>query len=80
LASAEDVAPIKAAAVKLARRPLVGAGGDAAITATIEAGAINEFDGAKLREYLRVVANVIRVDEFPPEAHATSGVRPAAHE
>jgi len=80
LASAEDVAPIKAAAVKLARRTLVGAGGDAAIAATIESGAINEFDGAKLRDYLRVVANVIRVDEFPPEVHTATGTRPAAHE
>jgi len=80
LASAEDVAPIKAAAVKLARRPLVGAGGDAAIAATIESGAINEFDGAKLKDYLRVVANVIRVDDFPPEARTTVGTRPAAHE
>ena len=80
LSSAQDVAPIKAAAIKVARRPLVGAGGDAAITATIESGAINEFDGAKLRDYLRVVANVIRVDDFPPEAHTTAETRPAAHE
>jgi acyl-CoA dehydrogenase len=75
LASAEDVAPIKAAAARSARRPLVGAGGDAEIAATIESGAINEFDGAKLREYLRVVGNVIRVDEFPPEARASSSNR-----
>ena len=80
LANAQDVAPIKAAAVKSARRPLVGAVGDAAIAATIEAGAINEFDGAKLRDYLRIVRNVIRVDEFPPEAHPAAGARPATRE
>ncbi len=78
LANAEDVAPIKTAAVRAAGRPLVGVGGDAAIADAIESGAINEFDGAKLRDYLRVVGNVIRVDEFPPEAHAAT--RAAAQE
>jgi len=80
LANVQDIAPIKAAAVKSTTRPLVGGAGDAAIAASIESGAINEFDGAKLKDYLRVVGNVIRVDEFPPEAHATAGARPAAHE
>ena len=80
LDSVQDIAPIKAAAVKSTRRSLAGSGGDAAIAASVESGAINEFDGTKLRDYLRVVGNVIRVDEFPPEAHVTARARPAAQE
>ncbi len=80
LCSSQQVAPIKAAVVKATRRSLIGAAGDAAITAAIESGDIVELDGAKLREHLKRVARVIQVDEFPANSHLVSDRHPTSHE
>jgi hypothetical protein len=37
---------------------------DSSIREALDAGAINEIEGATLREYRRLVSEVINVDEF----------------
>ena len=78
LGSSQQVAPIRAAVAKSTRRPLVGAAGEAAISAAIESGDIVELDGAKLREHLKRVARIIQVDEFPASSHLVTETRPTA--
>ena len=65
---------------KSTRWSFTGAAGDAAISAAVESGDINDLDGAKLREHLKLVARVIRVDEFPPNSHSELERRPTADE
>ncbi len=79
LGSSQQVAPIKAAVVKSTRRSLIGASGEAAIAAAIESGDILELDGAKLREHLNRVAQIIQVDEFPGSSQRASDSRSTAN-
>jgi len=80
LGVAEQVAPIKVAVAKSTRWPFAGAAGDAAIAAAIDSGDVNELDGAKLREHLKLIADVIRVDEFPANSNGVPDRRYVAQD
>jgi len=80
LGSSQQVMPIKVAVAKSTRWSFIGAAGDAAITAAIETGDVNELDGAKLKEHLKLVERVIKVDAFPPGSRGVPDRRPIVQE